>query len=1283
MAIIDDINRILRDFEKWDAQNPLPQGDPQSGVHHISKADLRNVVIAILQAEGNPAALDTLVSQLANKAELDDSGAIYASRAAAVSAGQAAIPQDLGRIITIEGEGIVFRGPGSTTDQLFSTYPTWGIIVQFQSGPIPLTNFRQNPDEASDPDSLLADVPTGMVIGSNSVFSLVTPRNNAGPVRLKIGGQQFTVNLPGGGNLPVGYWQINRGLILQRRGGALRIIGGDVAMQDLQLSEARSAEISNGNVARHIVFLGDSITRGDGASSGANGFAERAATWLGATFDKFGTSSAQMSSTTAASGTPKTGSLVEAIAANTAAISATAGAWVVIGYGTNDYTTATALGVLGDTNRATFFGAMEEGRAALVAANGSAKIAFITPPYRSVSQSNGNPLTAPNAIGLTLEDYRQAIRDFCHHHNLTVIEGAEGIGVGRQNSLNFLTSGGIHPNNAGHALIGQRVADAIYSAPVGVARSELRAETTARTAADGKQSLATRDAGILPLTNIAGTGNAITADLSSVIVDAGITTLSSNAQVEYIPTATNSAANPSITVGGATYGIRGADGQTWPANGFVVGRSYMLRRRGTIFRVMGGDVTRAEVAQLSSADQVGSSPRLEQISGTANAISATIPAALKAVGVSGDTIQAVTLIAASDNTGPVTLSIDGLPAVDVRAQSGGVLPAAALRAGRPYLLIKTGTQWRLANRLVTQTVISSRSVVVSGGAVLVTVEPQEPSVFSNQNTIIEVLWPATLAWPAGWKTDVSVQIIDSAGAILASRAMRIDEAWSGPKPGSWLQFSPAATPMTWAIIGSLARHEDLKDLVLRPEMTSTTDAMGIAMSRINVVRDPAQPTFMRLILEREPVGSERFRVVVPEDSPSDGVSIYAPTSGRTRTVSNTLDTGSPTGVKTRFRAGDVLTVSVFDNNWYRLHHWYPGGRVVGELQKQVSTLQSEQTILIGTSVVGVTQTGESVPERPYPIGVATCYWHCWSDPTSKMDGAKDMWLALSEPEPPVPPEPNTWSVYSLGDGQRVVFRNRQLARRENPPILGIELRADEGVPIALPMTVGDTILSGFNNGQTHGFQTRFKNFKGAGLWSSIQPLTVSNNPIFSDDFNAAYQSTSRLNSSGKWLTILGGTDKGGAKISPLGTAISNNNMSYCVHEPNFYFPENHFAEVFVVNPTDYSTIITTNREVTTGVQLRATGSEPRQTRVLAYQDRVLIVRGTSTRDTIILTVPMASGYLLRAEAIGEELRVLVNGAHLGTYSISSTVGTGGSPRAHIGQAEDTTTGAQNFSAGPV
>ncbi|MFN7003747.1 MAG: hypothetical protein ACK4NW_10000, partial [Roseinatronobacter sp.] len=107
---------------------------------------------------------------------------------------------------------------------------------------------------------------------------------------------------------------------------------------------------------------------------------------------------------------------------------------------------------------------------------------------------------------------------------------------------------------------------------------------------------ALRDAGTLPLVNLGGTGDAITADLAPSVVALGITTIADGAEVSITPTATNTTTNPTLAAASASRGIRTADGGTWPVGGLVAGRTYVLRRVGTLYRVVRGDVTAAEVS---------------------------------------------------------------------------------------------------------------------------------------------------------------------------------------------------------------------------------------------------------------------------------------------------------------------------------------------------------------------------------------------------------------------------------------------------------------------------------------------------------------------------------------------------------------------------------------------------------------------------------------------------------------------------------------------------------------
>ncbi|UFS65268.1 hypothetical protein LO749_01490 [Paracoccus denitrificans] len=77
------------------------------------------------------AAREALAGEVAGKAGIDDSGKIFADRASAVAAGQSVLVPALGRIATIEGDYVVFRGPyWSAPDPLFETAPWWAVAAR-------------------------------------------------------------------------------------------------------------------------------------------------------------------------------------------------------------------------------------------------------------------------------------------------------------------------------------------------------------------------------------------------------------------------------------------------------------------------------------------------------------------------------------------------------------------------------------------------------------------------------------------------------------------------------------------------------------------------------------------------------------------------------------------------------------------------------------------------------------------------------------------------------------------------------------------------------------------------------------------------------------------------------------------------------------------------------------------------------------------------------------------------------------------------------------------------
>ena len=300
--------------------------------------------------------------------------------------------------------------------------------------------------------------------------------------------------------------------------------------------------------------------------------------------------------------------------------------------------------------------------------------------------------------------------------------------------------------------------------------------------------LALRDAGVLPLSNVGGTGDAITAQLLPSLHEAGVTTLSAVSQVEYVPVATNTVANPTLTIGGATYPVRNADGGTWPAGGFVVGRSYKLRRRGTILRVTGGDATYADLAaaradRIASVSQMGA-PVLVSVAGTGNAVTASVPAAVQATGVLGAGLRAVNLIWPADNAaGAVTLAIDGQPAIEVRDIAGAVPATGALRGGSLTHLVMDATQnWRIASPetrraevvAIQSQVAAMRAKEAFAGDPAVVAEDGSGSAVGYFNDAGDLLVPAIIA---------GRQLAGDDGMRVVSDASGQPLIWADPQQG--------------------------------------------------------------------------------------------------------------------------------------------------------------------------------------------------------------------------------------------------------------------------------------------------------------------------------------------------------------------------------------------------------------------------------------------------------------------------------------------------------------------
>lgn len=141
MPTVTDIRRVFRDHVRFTGDGqpnapvgaPLPGGDPRSGMYNLDKYEIRDLLIAILQTQGDPDALQDILRLVESKAEALNSGKVFGTRSQAVAAGQTNLPSSLNKIFTREGFGVTatlkVRTPGDGTgaDPLFETSPYWSI----------------------------------------------------------------------------------------------------------------------------------------------------------------------------------------------------------------------------------------------------------------------------------------------------------------------------------------------------------------------------------------------------------------------------------------------------------------------------------------------------------------------------------------------------------------------------------------------------------------------------------------------------------------------------------------------------------------------------------------------------------------------------------------------------------------------------------------------------------------------------------------------------------------------------------------------------------------------------------------------------------------------------------------------------------------------------------------------------------------------------------------------------------------------------------------------------
>lgn len=187
------------------------------------------------------------LGDLANKANLANSGPAFNSRAAAVSAGQSALPASVGVVFTRELGVLVVRAPSQTEDQLFSTSPYWGVATRIDIasvmrdlGIITLTNV------GGTAGAITADLPAtassgGLTAASPYLLAELIPTvaNEAAPTLSVSGQAALPIKDEAGADLQAGLLVTGRSYLLRRRGSTWRVVAGGFGIPEMLMLNTR------------------------------------------------------------------------------------------------------------------------------------------------------------------------------------------------------------------------------------------------------------------------------------------------------------------------------------------------------------------------------------------------------------------------------------------------------------------------------------------------------------------------------------------------------------------------------------------------------------------------------------------------------------------------------------------------------------------------------------------------------------------------------------------------------------------------------------------------------------------------------------------------------------------------------------------------------------------------------------------------------------------------------------------------------------------------------------
>ncbi len=207
-----------------------------------------------------------------------------------------------------------------------------------------------------------------------------------------------------------------------------------------------------------INFLGDSITEGVGASSTANRYTDVFARLYGAKVNNYGLGGSRIARQRMNTGEPHE----RDFCLRMEEMDAHADAVVVFG-GTNDFGHGDApIGAWGDSDPTTFYGACRYLMDELVTRYCGKPIAIITPLHRIEEDCpEGDGTNRKLDVRGVLTDYRAILMQTAAYYGLPVLDlyACSGIQPRHPVARAHLMPDGLHPSDAGHAILARRIGE--------------------------------------------------------------------------------------------------------------------------------------------------------------------------------------------------------------------------------------------------------------------------------------------------------------------------------------------------------------------------------------------------------------------------------------------------------------------------------------------------------------------------------------------------------------------------------------------------------------------------------------------------------------------------------------------------------------------------------------------------------------------------------------------------------------------------------------------------------